>query len=40
MAVLDRSGVLRLASAEAARTVALAQGAAADDGADVPQLRN
>jgi hypothetical protein len=40
MAVLDRSGVLRLASAEAARTVALAQGAAAGDGADVPQLRN
>jgi hypothetical protein len=40
MAALDRRGVLTLASVEAARTVALAQGAGADDSADVPRLRN
>ena len=40
MGVLDRRGVLTLASAEVARTVALAQGAAANDSADVTQLRN
>jgi hypothetical protein len=40
MAKLDHGGVLRLASVEAARTVALAQGAAADDSAGVPRLRN
>ena len=40
MAALDRRGVLTLASVEAARTVALAQGADAHDGTDIPRLRN
>ena len=37
---LDQRGVLTLASAEAARTVALAQYAAAKDGSDSPHLLN